>query len=42
MNYTEEISNLTQQNQELAAEVTLLAARCDQYNQAYVYLQEQF
>ena len=48
MNYTEEIANLTQQNnilniqnQNLAAEVTLLTARCDQYSQAYTYFQEQ-
>lgn len=41
MNYTEEISKLTQQNQKLIAEVGLLTARCDQYSHAYTYLQEQ-
>lgn len=42
MNYTEEIFNLTQQNHQLIAENALLVSRCDQYNQAYAYLQEQF
>lgn len=33
--------DLIQQNQQLSAEVALLTARCEQYAQAYEYLQEQ-
>jgi transposase len=41
MNYEEKLAQLTKENSSLKAEVTLLNARCEQYTQAYEYLQEQ-
>lgn len=41
MNNDKTTDYLIEQNQQLSAEVTLLTARCEQYHQAYEYLQEQ-
>lgn len=41
MIYASQIAQLTAENQALAAEVSLLNARCVQYAQAYEFLQEQ-
>ena len=41
MNFATIITQQTNQNQALSAEVVLLNARCKQYQEAYEYLQEQ-